>query len=168
MGSIVLADENSNWNMCITKENDKNDRSFFSNYQDTNPPDIAINFAGNPFDNGGPYWAYITTPNGQLEEGVQASKGYYTNDSSQQENWMYIGVTVADESTIDHVWLNWLNGTTWTNLTYEFVHTTGDYYEINTRDSGIGAEEGFKYSFDVVACDSAGNSNTVRWASHRI
>jgi parallel beta-helix repeat protein len=145
-------------------ENDiSNGISFFSNYQDTNPPDITINFAGNPFDNGGPYWAYITTPNGQLEEGVQASNGYYTNDSSQQENWMYIGVTVADESTIDHVWLNWLNGTTWTNLTYEFVHTTGDCYEINTRESGIMAEEGFKYSFDVVACDSAGNSKTVRW-----
>ncbi|MCK5459109.1 MAG: hypothetical protein KAI20_04400, partial [Thermoplasmatales archaeon] len=68
------------------------------------PPTIVINFAGNPDDMGGPYWR----PPGESDildeesEGMWRN-GYYTNDSRQHENWIYINTTVFDADGIDEV-----------------------------------------------------------------
>jgi parallel beta-helix repeat protein len=172
---FLLSSENSDtiWTMAelffdhvLSKENGNNvshNHKGLVNYYDTIPPSITINFAGNPLDKGGPYWAYLTSPsNGNLEEGVSAGDGYYTNDSCQLEDWMYINVTVIDEA-VDHVWLNWLNDTTWTNTTYEFTPASGGYYELWTQTWGIAPAEGHRYSFDVYAVDLAGNSAAVPW-----
>jgi hypothetical protein len=126
---------------------------------DYDPPIVIINFAGNLGDKGGPIWR-------PPDEGIPLSgywkEGYYTNDSRQSENWIYISLTVIDVSEIDVVWLQWLNETTWTNWTYEFINVEGDYFEINTS-SFFQTSPGFDYSFDIVANDSKSNSITKSW-----
>jgi hypothetical protein len=115
-------------------------------------PSISLNFAGNPSDNGGPYYLPGTS--------TPAPEGYYTNASYQQEKWLYINSTAIDDIGIEKVWLHWLNGTQWANNTYQLIHTTGNFYEIN-MSAGIGP--GSKYSFDLLAVNTYGNTALYRW-----
>lgn len=109
-------------------------------------PAETINFAGNLSDSGGPYWR----PPGETDildevgEGVWQD-GYYTNNSKQHEDWIYINCTIPGAST---VYLDWLNGTTWTNGTYAMSNTAGNYWEINTSGT-IQTCEGYDYSFNI-------------------
>lgn len=126
---------------------------------DTTPPEIIINFAGNLSDSGGPYWR----PPGESTQltGVW-SDGYYTNNSRQSEDWIHINITANDsESSVTDVWLQWLNETTWTNWTYAFANTVGEYWEYNTSGN-IQTCEGYNYSFNIVA-NSTGGSTTTWW-----
>lgn len=120
---------------------------------------LIINFAGNLSDSGGPYWR---PPYELVQLTGTYSDGYYTNDSRQHESWIYIHIT----GTAGRYFLNWLNGTTWTNGSgagYLFSNTAGNYWEYNT--SGAGGEArietccGYNYSFDIE--DDLGNIN--RW-----
>jgi len=119
-----------------------------------------INFAGNLSDIGGPWYRP------PKDDGVQLtgiwSDGYYTNDSRQQEDWIYINITVTDIDGVDEVWLHWLNETTWTNNSYQFVNTVGDYWEYNTSGN-IQTCGGYNYSFDIWANDTKGNSDIYEW-----
>lgn len=128
----------------------------YSIFSDSVVPSITINFAGNLSDSGGPY--YVPP----AENPPHAENGYYTNDSRQSEDWIYINVTASDESGISHVWLQWLNETTWTNYTYEFTNRTGGYFDINTSNN-FSTAEGYNYSFNIVANDTSSNSKTVWW-----
>ena len=123
-------------------------------------PSVTINFAGNLSDSGGPYWR----PPG---ESVQLSgvwfDGYYTNNSRQSESWIYINLTVSDTDGVDEVWLHWLNETTWTNDSYEFINTAGDYWEFNSNENITNTKEGFNYSFDIWANDTSNNVNITAW-----
>lgn len=135
--------------------------------EDHTPPSITINFAGNLTDSGGPYWK----PPGEstiLDIGSQGNwrNGYYTNDSKQHENYIYINLTITDAGTgvnNNQVWLQWLNETSWTNWTYNFIHTEDNYFEIITSTAGIPVQEGYKYSFNIVANDTSNNSQTIWW-----
>jgi len=128
--------------------------------RDSTPPTIVINFAGNLGDVGGPYWQ----PPGESTQLTDIfSSGYYTNDSKQGEDWIYVNLTITDDSTIDTVWLNWLNETSWTNWTYQCVNTQGDFWEFNTSNT-IKTFEGYLYSFNIVANDNSSNTNSVRWS----
>jgi hypothetical protein len=131
------------------------------------PLSITINFAGNLSDKGGPHWR----PPGETVEltGIW-SDGYYTNDSRQHEDWIYINLSVLHPtgasnqytaSNVSHVWLQWLNGTTWTNWNYEFEQA-GNYWEYNTSDF-ITTHTGNDYSFNVVANDTSSNSYCKWW-----
>ena len=122
-------------------------------------PTITINFAGNLSDSGGPYWQ----PPGESQNLsnhniVEWREGYYTNDSRQIENWIYINCTITNATT---VYLNWLNETTWTNDTYALTNTGGDYWEINTSGN-ISVSSGYNYSFDIKAYNNA-VSNISKW-----
>ena len=135
-----------------------------NNYTDTQEPDfsapsITINFAGNLSDSGGPYYR----PPGESTQltGVW-SDGYYTNDSWQQESWIYINLTVGDAGGVSTVYLQWRNGSTWTNNTYEFTNRSGGWFDINTSGL-IQTCEGYDYSFDIRAIDSSNNEKTVWW-----
>jgi hypothetical protein len=128
---------------------------------------ITINFAGNLSDKGGPYWR---PPGESVALAGPWEKGYYTNDSRQQENWMYINVSVTRPSGsgseyimfgISKVWLQWLNDTAWINWTYNFSEK-GAFWEFNT--SGIiSTQEGHDYSFNVVANDSNYGISQCSW-----
>jgi hypothetical protein len=131
------------------------------------PLSITINFAGNLSDKGGPYWQ---PPGENVKLDGVWSDGYYTNDSRQHEDWIYINLSVLHPtgasnqytaSSVSHVWLQWLCNTTWTNWTYEF-RQAGNYWEYNTS-SQIPTHEGYDYSFNVVANDTAGNSYCRWW-----
>lgn len=130
---------------------------------DTTPPSITINFAGNHSDKGGPYWQ----PPGESTALSGANlEGYYTNDSRQHEDWIYVNTTVVDaESAVTNVWLQWLNKTgtnsVWTNWTYAFVHGSGNYWAYNTSGN-IATKAGSNYSFNIVA-NSSGGSKNIRW-----
>lgn len=138
---------------------------------DFEAPSVNINFAGNLSESGGPSWR----PPGETDildeagEGIWRD-GYYTNDSRQQEDWMYINLTVVDKPTttdyessgVSQVWLQWLNETTWTNWTNAFTNTDDDYWEFNTSGN-ISTQAGYNYSFNIVANDTIGNSDTVWW-----
>ena len=127
---------------------------------DDTPPHIIINFAGDLSDSGGPYWR---PPDESTQLTGAWSDGYYTNSSCQSENWMYINLTVNDsESAVSNVWLQWLNETTWTNWSYAFVNTGGDYWEYNTSGN-VPVSEGYNYSFNIVANNSGGATNTTWW-----
>jgi hypothetical protein len=115
-------------------------------------PVITHNFAGNPYQTGGPYYVPGTSH--------PAADGYYTNASVQIENWMYINCSVTTNTMVDTVWLHWLNETVWTNTSYQLRHTSGDYYEINMSDN---ISAGFNYSFDIYAVDSLGYSSLYQW-----
>jgi hypothetical protein len=124
------------------------------------PPEIVINFAGNLGDRGGPFWR---PPGESFPLTGVFSDGYYTNDSRQQEDFIYINITVKDtESPIAEVWLHWLNGTTWTNTSYQFTHSKGFNWEFNSSGQ-IATAEGYNYSFDVFARDTQGDTTTVQW-----
>jgi len=134
--------------------------------KDGDPPTIIINFAGNLSDLGGPYWR----PPGEdyvLDNESEGDwrDGYYTNDSRQHENLIYINLTVNDTSGVDEVWLHWYDRTTgiWVNDSYQFINTVGDFWEFNTSNNITNIESGHDYSFDVFAKDAAGNSNLERW-----
>ena len=132
----------------------------------TGPLSITINFAGNLSDRGGPYWR----PPGESDKLDEAGEGifrdgYYTNDSKQQEDWIYINTTVsAGDGTVDEVWLHWYNvtGGTWVNNSYHFVNTADDYYEYNTSGN-IQTCAGFDYSFDIRANDTSNNILITWW-----
>lgn len=126
-------------------------------------PNVIINFAGNLSDLGGPYWR----PPGEWDkldeenEGIWRN-GYYTNDSRQQEDWIYINLSVIDDDGVAQVWLHWLNGTIWVNGSYQFINTKGDYWEFNSSGN-ISTIEGYDYSFDILAIDSFENYNIAEW-----
>jgi hypothetical protein len=131
------------------------------------PLSITINFAGNLSDNGGPYWR---PPGENVKLDGIWSDGYYTNDSRQHEDWIYINLSVLlptgasnqyTASNVSHVWLQWLNDTTWTNWSYEFKQA-GNYWEYNTSDFII-THAGYDYSFNVVANDTANNAYCRWW-----
>jgi len=121
---------------------------------DTTPPSITINFAGNLSDSGGPL--YIP-PN---ESGTEASSGYYTNDSYQNETFIYINCTVTDDTEVSSVYLHLydVNTSTWDNSS-ALTNVGGNYWEINKT----GLTPGHKYTFDIYAEDSSGNSKLVSW-----
>ena len=129
------------------------------------PPNITLNFAGNLSDSSGPYWrppgynAGTTIP----LAGVW-SDGYYTNDSWQHEDWIYINATVTDAEGIANVWLQWYNQTsdTWTNYTYAFANTVGNYWDYNTSGN-IPVSCCNNYSFNIVANDTIGNQADYYW-----
>jgi len=127
-------------------------KSVDARFNDTMSPTIGLNFAGNPSDSGGPY--YLPGTN------TPAPEGYYTNASYQKEKWIQIKCTATDNVGIDKVWLHWRNGTQWTNNTYQLTHTTGNYYEINMSTN---IAPGPKYSFDLLAVDTSGNTMLYRW-----
>jgi hypothetical protein len=131
------------------------------------PLSITINFAGNLSDKGGPYWQ---PPGENIQLDGVWSDGYYTNDSRQQEDWIFINLSVLHPtgasnqytaSNVSHVWLQWLNDTIWTNWSYEFKQA-GNYWEYNTSGF-ISTQEGYDYSFNIVANDTANNSYCRWW-----
>jgi len=115
-------------------------------------PTVIINFAGNLSDLGGPYWQ----PPGESTQltGVW-SDGYYTNDSRQHEDWIYVNTTITNATS---VYLDWLNGSVWTNGTYSLTNTGGDFWEINTSGNITNIGEGYNYSFNINATGSGGNT----------
>ena len=132
---------------------------------DPSGPNIIINFAGNMSDKGGPYWR----PPGEsdvLDEDNEGNwrDGYYTNDSRQHEDWIYINLTIIDDDGVNDAWLHWYDKTTgnWANNSYQFENTIGNFWEFNSSDI-ISVESGHDYSFDIVANDSIGDSNLERW-----
>ena len=142
--SQASAYETDYWWKATVDDGETNVSKWFNFSTISSPPSITINFAGNLSDQRGPYWR----PPGESTEltGVWAN-GYYTNDSRQHEDWIYINCTITDA---DAVWLNWLNETTWTNWTYSLSNTDGNYWDINTQGT-IQTCEGYNYSFDIVA-----------------
>jgi hypothetical protein len=126
---------------------------------DTTPPTLAINFAGNHGDTGGPY--YLPPGETTALSGVNLD-GYYTNSSYQNESWIYINTTATDNIGITSVLLHWKNQTsgTWKNTTALTQH--GTYWDVNTSGL-ITMQKGHKYSFDVIAFDLAGNTKLVWW-----
>jgi hypothetical protein len=119
------------------------------------PPTITINFAGNPNDHGGPYYQ----PPGESTQLTGAfAEGYYTNDSMQVEDWIFINISIASDSTVDFVWLNWIEGGDFNNWTFAF-QKAGDSgnWIINKT-----VTEPVEYSFDVVANNSDG-STIAQW-----
>jgi len=123
-----------------------------ASFKDNTPPTLSLNFAGNPSDSGGPY--YLPGTN------TPAPEGYYTNASYQKEKWIQIKCTATDNVGMDKVWFHWRNSSQWTNNTYQLTHTTGDYYEINMSTN---IAPGPKYSFDLLAVDTSGNTMLYRW-----
>ena len=126
--------------------------------------EITINFAGNLSDFGGPYWR----PPGEddaLDEPSEGTfrDGYYTNDSRQHEDWMYINISVTGEP--NEVWLHWFDRTDnfWINNTFQFINTINDFWEFNISNNITNIISGHDYSFDIYAQDLQGNSNTVKW-----
>lgn len=120
-------------------------------------PIINITFAGNLSEKGGPYDVPYTFGGSLL-----ADAGYYANDSMQSENWIYINCSVNDTDGVDGVWLHWLNGTIWTNDTYQFINTQGNYWEFNTSNN-ITTYNNERCSFDIWANDTLGNANLTFW-----
>jgi|GEM_PF-1788731 hypothetical protein len=128
---------------------------------------ITINFAGNLSDIGGPYWQ---PPGENIKLDGVWSDGYYTNDSRQHEDWIYINLSVLHPTgasnqytaaNVSNVWLQWLCNTTWTNWSYEFKQA-GNYWEYNTSGF-ISTHAGYDYSFNIVANDTANNSYCRWW-----
>jgi len=128
---------------------------------DALPPVVRINFAGNLSDSGGAYWSQW---NETTAYAGAWGNGSYANDSRQSEDWMYINCTVSDGDGVANVWLNWYNltGDVWTNWTYAFSNPSGDWWEYNTSGN-VQVNEGYDYSFDVVANDTIPNSVTRQW-----
>jgi hypothetical protein len=123
---------------------------------DSNPPVISNVFAGNPGDDGGPYFL--------PETDIPAVDGYYTNDSHQQESWIYINCSVDDfTSDVDEVWLHWLNESTWTNTSYPFIDLGDGLYEFNSSGIITNIASGYYYSFDIWTNDTLGNSDIYQW-----
>jgi len=132
---------------------------------DSTPPSVVINFAGNLSDHGGPAWRPPEYNQVILEGHPVWGEGYYTNDSCQIEEGITINVTVTEpDSTVQNVWLNWLNKTgeskVWTNWTYPLLQK-GDFWIINTTKN-ITTKAGSNYSFDIVA-NSTGGSTFWEW-----
>jgi len=134
---------------------------------DTTAPTIIINFVGNFSDAGGPY---CRPPNESPQLTGVFSDGYYTNDSRQSEEYMYINLSVnGTEIDPDTVTLHWYNQSSgWTNDSYHFAKggTTGEdneyYYTFNSSGS-FTVGPGHNYSFDIWANDTAGNVKLVWW-----
>ncbi len=123
---------------------------------DAEPPVIYNVFAGNPGDKGGPYF--------YPETDIPSPNGYYVNDSFQQEDWIFINCTVDDEtSEIQEVWLHWLNETTWTNDSYQFLEIEENYFEFNSSSIILDVGPGYHYSFDILVIDTAGNEALYQW-----
>jgi len=127
-----------------------------SDKRDSSPPTITITYAGNALDRGGPYYRP------PAESGPVAADGYYTNDSKQSEKYIVITCQVTDDTAVEAVWLQWLNGTTWTKWTYKFTQTSPTTWQFNSLGV-INTKAGYRYSFDVAANDTTGNSRTVPW-----
>ena len=135
----------------------------FTTEEEAEPLTIIINFAGNLSDSGGPYWRPFANDTDPIDGDDVAltgiwSDGYFVNNTKQQEEGMYINCTVTDATGVH---LDWVNGTTWTNGTYNLVNTVGDYWEIDT-DGVIPVSSGYPYSFNVHATGLSG-SNIIGW-----
>jgi len=124
--------------------------------EDATPPAITINFAGNHGDLGGPYWL---PPDETTALSGTNLEGYYTNDSYQNENFIYINLTVTDAVAVNSVKLHWYNysANSWLNTT-SFVHGSGNYWALNKT----GIPKG-KYSFDIWANDTVNNIKLTWW-----
>jgi hypothetical protein len=141
---------------------------FTTGNADSSPPDIEINYAGDLSDKGGPHWSPTYGTGESLflwDANENWYDGYYTNNSKQHEDWIYVNVTATDtDGSVTHVWLNWINksGSTlhYTNYTYEFTKK-GGYYEYNTS-THIKTNELYNYSFDVCV-NSTGGSAVKHW-----
>ncbi|EMR73342.1 protein of unknown function (DUF2341) [Thermoplasmatales archaeon SCGC AB-539-N05] len=139
-----------------TDETAPNSADASCHYTAISVPTITINFSGNLSDKGGP--CCIPPDDSPATDG-ECLDGYYTNDSRQHEDWMYINCTITNATT---VWLNWLNETTWANWTYSLSNTAGDYWEINTSGNITNIVAGYNYSFNIVA-NGTGGSKTTWW-----
>ena len=64
-------------------------------------PSITINFAGNLSDTGGPKYQ---PPGETIQLSGDFSDGYYTNNSRQHEDWIYINCTITNATEVK---LNW-------------------------------------------------------------
>lgn len=128
---------------------------------DVTSPVITINFAGNHSDRGGPYYR----PEGESTALSGANlNGYYTNNSYQNESWMYINTTITDNVGVQYTRLHWHNETTgsWYNTTGLIKRNT-NYYDYNTSVNITNITIGHKYSFDIYAYDAAGNIRRIYW-----
>ncbi|MFH1101974.1 MAG: thrombospondin type 3 repeat-containing protein [Methanobacteriota archaeon] len=137
--------------------------------QDNTPPIITINFAGNTNEKGGPYYIPPLEYNG----GILCPNGYYTNDSHQHEQWMFINITVngtGSEPTVPQLlWCQRIDDVLMWNTTLWTFRRTGStgkpyeyYYEFNTKGNITITQEGC-FSFDIRAQDSNGNSARTWW-----
>ena len=144
------------WNVSVNDGTDTNNSDVF--YFATEVT-MTINFAGNLSDSGGPYWR---PPGESVALAGDWSDGYYTNDSRQQEDWIYINLTIPG-NMIDSVKLHWYNQSSdaWDNAT-DFVNSADSYWELNTSGN-IQTSGGHNYSFDIYINDTLGNSKIVWW-----
>ena len=133
---------------------------------DDSLPTLQINFAGNLSDLGGPHWM----PPGESQnltshDVIEWRNGYYANDSRQQEDWIYINVTVSDTDGVEGVLLHWNDKTTetWINESYHFHRTTDNFWEFNSSGVITNIQQGHDYTFDVYAIDFLENSNISKW-----
>jgi hypothetical protein len=127
-------------------------------------PSFTLNYAGNYSELGGPYWQPPgETQNLTNHSVVQWRNGYFTNDSQQESPGIYINCTISYAPGIRTVWMNWLNGTMWTNRTYEFQRRPGNYWDIDTSVRNIPTSPGNRYSFDVVVNGQDGLFWTYPW-----
>ena len=151
------------WQVCVNDGHGgwSNETYHFTTTSDSSPPEITINFAGNPNDIGGPY--FIPGKENLSSNGPYCPDGYYADGSMQQEDWIFINCTVSDPGGVDNVVLCWYNATTntWDNST-SFTNVNGDYWEVNTSGN-IVITSGHKYSFHVKASDIYNNENISFW-----
>lgn len=114
---------------------------------ESNPPTLSFQCAG-------PYTSPKFTPPGQGDY----QEGYF-HTSRQTNTWIYINCSVADESDIDTVWVNWYNGT-WHNDTISMSHQeTPDRWYVNITGQSYSGD----CTFDIFANDTYGNEASIMW-----
>jgi hypothetical protein len=153
--NVSWIDENNHiywWNVSVDDGNGGWDNKTYY-FTTVAIPDITINFAGNLSDSGSPYWR-PPDETWKLENDSQWANGYYVNNTKQKEDWIYINCTITDATSVH---LDWLNGTTWTNGTYDLTNTGGDFWEINTSGSITNICSGYPYSFNINATGISGD-----------
>jgi len=144
-----------------------NDSYYFTTeIADTSIPLVTWNFAGNPGDNGGPSWnPSIDDGESIALEGGEWEHGYYTNDSHQQENWIYMNISVTEpECDIEDIYLNIYNqsDSSWDNTSCAFVNRSNGYWDVNTTTHYY-FYEGHNYSFNINASNTHGLRNISYW-----